>query len=142
MADSAAAENRIANLAVAKRYARAWRTGDRVVMADCCHDDFTLHYFGDNPFAGDHVGKVAALATLTRLARHTNRQLIDIVDVMAGPHRAVIVARESFERDGQTAELERVLVYAIRDDKLHACWVYDGDRALVDRFLADMTSIG
>lgn len=137
MANPAATDNRSANLAVAERYAGAWRTGDRVVMADCYHADFTLHYFGDNPFAGDHVGKDAALATLAKLAQHTNRRLIDIVDVMAGPNRAVIVAREQFERDGRKTELERILVYAIRDEKLHECWVYDGDRTLVDSLLAD-----
>lgn len=137
MTTLAATDNRSANLAVAERYAKAWRAGDRVVMADCYHDAFTLHYFGNNPFAGDHIGKDTALATLAKLTRHTNRRLLDIVDVMAGPNRAVIVAREQFERDGRTAELERILVYAIKDDRLHECWVYDGDRALVDGLLAD-----
>lgn len=131
-----ATDSRLANLAVTERYAEAWRTGDRVVMADCYHDAFTLHYFGDNPFAGDHIGKDTALATLAKLSRHTNRRLLGIVDVMAGPNRAAIIAREQFERDGRTAELERILVYAIRDGKLHECWVYDADRALVDSLLA------
>lgn len=132
----AATDNRSANLAVAERYAEAWRAGDRIGMADCYHDAFTLHYFGSNPFAGDHIGKDTALATLAKLTRHTNRRLLDIIDVMAGPNRAVIIAREQFERGGRTAELERILVYAIRDDKLRECWVYDGDRALVDSLLA------
>lgn len=136
MTTLAATDSRL-NLAVAERYAEAWRTGDRIIMADCYHDAFTLHYFGDNPFAGDHIGKDTALATLAKLSRHTNRRLIGIVDVMAGPSRAVIIAREQFERDGRKAELERILVYAIKDDKLHECWVYDGDRKLVDSLLAD-----
>jgi uncharacterized protein len=133
-----AAGDQAINLAVVQRYAMAWRSGDRAAIADCYHDDFTLHYFGDNPFAGDHAGKRAALATLARFAERTNRRLISIVDVMAGPKRAAIIARESFERGGRTAELERILVYAIKDEKLHECWVYDGDRAVVDRFLADV----
>lgn len=137
MTTLAATDNRSANLTVAERYAEAWRAGDRIVMADCYHDAFTLHYFGDNPFAGDHIGKDTALATLAKLTRHTNRRLLNIVDVMAGPNRAVIVAREQFDRNGRKAELERILVYAIRDGKLHECWVYDGDRALVDSLLAD-----
>ncbi len=136
MASLAATNNQSLNLAVAERYAQAWQRGDRIVMAECYHDDFTLHYFGDNPFAGDHVGKDTALATLAKLARRTNRRLIEIVDVMAGPNRAVIVAREQFERGGRITELERILVYTIRDGRLHECWVYDGDRALIDNLLA------
>lgn len=126
-----------ANLAVAGRYAAAWLAGDRAALAGCYHDDFTLHYFGNNPFTGDHIGKAAALTTLGKFSQRTGRKLLGIVDVMAGPERATVIARESFERNGRKAELERVLVYTIKDDKLHECWVYDGDRALVDSFLAD-----
>ena len=124
------------NLEAVQRYAAAWQAGDRSAIADCYHDDFTLHYFGQNPFAGDHVGKPAALATLAKFAARTNRKLLAIVDVMAGPARGVIIARESFERDGRRAEFERVLVYATKDGKLHECWVLDGDRAAIDGFLA------
>jgi ketosteroid isomerase-like protein len=131
-----AADAQAVNLEVVQRYASAWRSGDRKAIADCYHNDFTLHYFGQNQFAGDHVGKHAALATLASFAARTGRKLISIVDVLAGPSRAVIIVRESFERDGRRAEFERVLVYTIRDGKLHECWVLDGDRAAVDSFLA------
>lgn len=126
-----------ANLAVAERYRAAWLAGDRAALADCYHPDFTLHYFGNNPFTGDHIGKTAALTTLAKFSQRTGRKLLGVVDVMAGPERATIIARESFERDGRKAELERVLIYTIKDEKLFECWVYDGDRALVDSFLAD-----
>jgi hypothetical protein len=56
---------------------------------------------------------------------------------MAGPRRGAILARESFSRDGRTAELERLLVYAVRDGLLSECWVYDRDQAAVDAFFAD-----
>jgi hypothetical protein len=44
--------------------------------------------------------------------------------------------RERFERDGRTAEIERVLVYTVRDGQLSECWVYEQDQAQVDAFLA------
>ena len=66
----------------------AWLAGDRAALAACYHDDFTLHYFGRNPLAGDHGGKPAALAILAEVTRRTNRQLLAIVDVMAGPSAA------------------------------------------------------
>jgi uncharacterized protein len=117
------------------RYARAWLAGDRAVLAACYHDEFTLHYFGSNPLAGDHRGKAAALGMLAEVTRRTNRKLIAIVDVMAGPARGALLVRERFERDGSIAEIERLLVYAVRDGLLAECWVYDQDQALVDTFL-------
>jgi hypothetical protein len=131
-------ENQTTNLKVAQRYATAWLAGDRAALADCYDDDFTLHYFGQNPFAGDHVGKQAALTTLAKFSARTNRKLLAIVDVMAGPQRATIIARESFERDGQRSEFERVLVYTIKGERFHECWVYDGERAAVDSFLREV----
>ena len=129
------AAKQAANLAVVHRYAEAWRAGDRETLVACYHPDFTLHYFGANPRAGDHVGRPAALATLGEVARRTQRKLLDVVDVLAGPERGVVIARERFTRGDLTADLERVLVYAIRDDRLHQCWIYDADQRLVDRFL-------
>ena len=38
-------------------------------------------------------------------------------------------------RISKTAEIERLLVYAVRDGLLWECWVYDQDQALVDAFL-------
>jgi ketosteroid isomerase-like protein len=117
------------------RYANAWLAGDRPALAACYHDDFTLHYFGSNPLAGDHAGKAAALGILAEVTRRTNRRLLAIVDVMAGAERGALLVRERFERDGRIAEIERLLVYTVRDGLLSECWVYDQDQAQVDAFL-------
>ncbi|MDP1585869.1 MAG: nuclear transport factor 2 family protein [Bradyrhizobium sp.] len=118
------------------RYATAWQAGDRAGVVASYHDDFTLHYFGSNPLAGVHRGKQAALTILAEVTRRTNRQLLGIVDVMAGPERGALLVRERFSRGGRTAEVERLLVYSVRDGLLWQCWVYDQDQALVDSFLA------
>ena len=117
-------------------YAAAWLAGDRQAMLASYHDDFTLHYFGRNPLAGIHRGKPAALAILAEVTRRSNRKLSGIIDVMAGPERGALLVREIFQRDGKTAEVERLLVYSVRDELLWQCWVYDQDQALVDTFLA------
>jgi uncharacterized protein len=116
-------------------YAAAWLAGDRQAMLASYHDDFTLHYFGRNPLAGVHRGKPAALAILAEVTRRSHRKLSGIVDVMAGPERGALLVREIFQRDGKTAEVERLLVYSVRDQLLWQCWVYDQDQALVDAFL-------
>jgi hypothetical protein len=124
------------NLAVARRYADAWRAGDLAAIFGCYHDEFVLHYSGANPFSGTHRGKAAALAVLAEVTRRTGRKLLDIVDVTAGPQRAVVLARESFERDGERVELDRALVYRIEAGLLRECWLYDFDQVAVDRCLS------
>ena len=99
-------------------------------------EDFTLHYFGRNPLAGVHRGKQAALGILGEVARRTDRKLVGIIDVMTGPERSAVLVRELFARNGKTAEMERLLVYSVRDGLLDHCWVYDRDQSLVDEFLA------
>jgi len=123
--------------AAVTRYASAWLAGDRAAIAACYHDEFTLHYAGRNPLAGTHRGKAAAFAALAEVARRANRKLLGVDDIMAGPRRGAILVRESFSRDGRTAELERLLIYAVRDGLLSECWVYDRDQAMVDAFFAD-----
>jgi uncharacterized protein len=76
------------------------------------------------------------LAVLAEVTRRTNRKLLGIIDLMAGPARGALLVRECIERDGRTAELERLLVYTVRDGLLGECWVYDHDQALVDMFLS------
>jgi ketosteroid isomerase-like protein len=127
----------VAIRAAVTRYATAWLAGDRAAIAACYHDEFTLRYGGKNPLAGTHRGKVAALTALAEVARRANRKLLGIDDIMAGPQRGAILARERFTREGRTAEFERLLVYAVRDGLLSECWVYDLDPAKVDPFFAD-----
>jgi ketosteroid isomerase-like protein len=119
------------------RYAAAWMASDRQAMGACYHDDFTLHYFGRNPLTGVHRGKAAALTTLGEVTRRTNRKLAVIVDMMIGAERGSLLVREIFSRDGNVAEVERLLVYSVRDELLWHCWVYDQHQAVVDGFLAE-----
>lgn len=116
-----------------ERYAAAWRSGDLAAIAACYHEGFTLHYFGANALSGDHRGKPAALGVLADFSRRTRRRLVEIVAVLAGPERGAVIAREALGPDG--VEVERVLVYAVRDGLLKDCWVYDQDQALIDRLV-------
>jgi ketosteroid isomerase-like protein len=115
------------------RYAAAWTAGDLAAIAACYHESFTLHYAGRHALAGDHVGKAAALKTMGEFGRRTGRKLIEVTDVMAGRERGALVARERLLIDGAPVEVERVLVYAVKDGLLHDCWIYDADQALIDR---------
>lgn len=125
------------NAAVMARYRSAWEADDLARLFACYHPDFTIHYFGSNPLSGTHEGRQACLKVLAEVGRRSHRKLIEIVDILVGPQRCAVIARERFQRDGRTADLDRVLVYRLADDALRECWVYDADQATVDQFFAD-----
>lgn len=120
---------------IVEQYAQAWQRGDLAAIAACYHDEFTLHYGGNNPLSGDHVGKAAALNALRAVSAKTNRKLLEVISVMIGETRSSVLAREQFSRDGRTADVVRLLLYATKDGLLHECWIFERDQALVDEFL-------
>ncbi|MGD9836516.1 MAG: nuclear transport factor 2 family protein [Afipia sp.] len=132
--EDAAATERVRR--VVTRYATAWAAGDFPAIRDCYHEQFTLHYAGNNPLSGVHKGRAACLAVLEEFRKRTRRKLLSVDHIMAGPDRGAVVAHEQFSHDGTTTDVQRLLVYTVLDDQLHECWVYDQDQALVDRLLS------
>ena len=116
------------------RYVDAWKRGDVGGMVDCYGDDFTLHYFGKSPLAGDHVGRPAALAALGKASVSTGRKLVEVHDVLVSDDHAVVMVKERFDHGGKTLEVSRVFVYHTQDGKLSECWLYDDDQRAVDEF--------
>jgi len=124
-------------LRVLRSYADAWARGDVVALAALYADDFTLHYPGAHPLAGVHRGKAASLRALGEVARRVTRRLAEVVDVMAGERRGAIQVVEEWSRDGEVVLLDRLLVYAVRDELLAECWLFDADAAAVAHLLRD-----
>jgi hypothetical protein len=123
-----------ADKAVVEAYAKAWLGGNAAEIIAFYHDDFALHYFGQSPMAGDHVGKTAAVVALARVQQMVNRKLLGIEDVMGGSEYVSMISKEQWQRDGETLELRRLLLFKTRDDKLSECWLYDEDQRAVDEF--------
>jgi ketosteroid isomerase-like protein len=123
-------------LEVVRRYAQAWSQGDVATVVGLYADDFVLHYFGQNPLAGDHAGKPASLGVLARVSALTSRGIPEIHDVIGGETHAAILARETWVDDGRPVSLNRVLLYHVRDGKLSECWIYDEDQRAVDAILS------
>ncbi|MEO8458121.1 MAG: nuclear transport factor 2 family protein [Chloroflexota bacterium] len=127
-------DDRNANAAVVTAYARAWQDGDVATVVGLYHDDFVVHYFGFSPLAGEYVGKAAALGALAKVQQLTNRKVVKVHDVLAGPGHGAILVNEHWSKDGRELDLRRVIVYHLRDGKLSECWVYDEDQRAVDEF--------
>lgn len=123
--------------AVAERYAKAWLGDDLEGILGCYADEFTLHYFGNNPFTGVHGGKDAAVAVLFEVGSRAPRKLVAVDEIMAGPEAAVIVAREDILVDGATTEIRRVLRYRVDGNQFSECWLYEENQALIDQAWCD-----
>lgn len=119
--------------AVAERYAAAWAADDLAGILDCYADEFTLHYFGSNPFSGDHVGKDAAVAVLLEVGSRAPRTLVSVDEILAGTDAAVLVAREEIVVGGVTDVIRRILRYRVVDDRFTECWLYEENQHLIDR---------
>jgi ketosteroid isomerase-like protein len=125
-----------------QRYADAWAANDLETVIGLYHDDFVLHYFGESPLAGDHVGKEAAVTVLLAATQRSGRQLDAIEDVLAGSTFGAIVAREGIRQPGgdDLRVIRRVFLYKVRDGKLSECWLYDEDQRAIDELWSDIGS--
>lgn len=119
--------------AVAETYAAVWLANDLEGILGCYADDFTLHYFGNNPFSGDHVGKQAALDTLLEVGARAPWMLVSVDHILAGPLSAVIVATLRISVEGNEHEIRRVLRFRTAGTQLSECWLYEENQALIDR---------
>lgn len=117
------------------RYAAAWQRGDRAAIVASYHAEITLHWFGHNALAGDHVGKAAALKALAEFSARTHRRLVSIENTFLGPRGGVVIVREELGTSAQRVVVERVLVFRVEEGLLRECWVYDQDQALIDELI-------
>jgi hypothetical protein len=122
--------------AALQRYADAWRAGDLEAMLGAYADDVVFHYFGRTDLAGDHVGKDASVNAMVTASVRAARELLEVVDVLAGDRVGALVVRERLTRDGESVDLRRVLVYRVEGGKFAEVWLYDEDQAAVDRLWA------
>ena len=113
-----------------RRYADAWAANDVATVLDSYADDFVLHYFGESPLAGTHTGKEAALTILGQATMRSERELVEVSDVLAGAEMGALVAVERLGPERR--ECRRLLLYKVRDDKLAECWLYDEDQRFID----------
>lgn len=121
------------------RYAAAWAAGDIGTVLGLYHDDFVLHYRGDSPLAGTHRGRDAALTALAEATARSHRELVRVVDVLAGDERGALVVVERLGRGAAAREVERVLVYRVTGGHLAECWLYDEDQRFVDHLWSTPT---
>lgn len=115
---------------VLRSYAAAWQAGDLDVVLGSYHDDIELHYMGQSPLAGTHVGRDAAFAALGQASLRTSRRLVAVEDVLVGDSLGALIAVEDL--GAPPRRVRRVLLYRVQDGKLRECWLFDEDQRFID----------
>ena len=119
---------------VLRRYAAAWQANDVEALLASYADDVVFHYSGTTDLAGVHSGKDAAVAAMVEASTRAKRELLEVIDVLAGDVLGAIVFRERFSRDGESVDMRRTGVYRIERGRVAEMWMLDEDQALIDRF--------
>ncbi len=119
-----------------ERYVAAWKASDVEALLGLYADDVVFHYAGTTDLAGDHVGRDAAVAAMVTASTRAQRELVDVIDVLAGGELGALVVHERLTRGDLSEVLRRTLLYRVRDGQIAECWVHDEDQRLVDRFWA------
>jgi ketosteroid isomerase-like protein len=119
-----------------RRYFDAVRT-DHSQTAALYAPEATLHYVGRHVLGGVYRGP-AEILELFRRSREAFRgtQRLELHDVVAGDKHAVALLRGSAERDGKRHEWQRVVVFHVREGRIHEQWIHDSDQHVVEEALA------
>lgn len=125
------------NIAFIRRYFDAWISGDLDAVRNSFNDDLEVHLPGRSSYAGvyrgidnffdNYVQRVYALTG-------GNAKVVQIKDILANDERVVVLAEERFERPGKVLDVNRFLVYEIRNGKISEVWEFESDQYAVDEF--------
>jgi ketosteroid isomerase-like protein len=71
----------------------------------------------------------------TARTRFAGRVELELVDMLAGEERVLLLVRERFHGDGPPLEIRRANVYTVRNDKIVEIAIFEGDQYAVDELL-------
>lgn len=100
-------------------------------------DDGVFHFNGDGPNSGDHKGREAVSKALIAAFEATGgTQTLDVKDVFADDHHAIVVLHESATRtDGATLSVDEVHVLTLdAEGKITNLWDLPRDPDAHDAF--------
>ena len=121
---------------ISKSYLAAARAGDWDRAFGHFAEDIELRIPGRSDWAGTRRGRAAARAYIESVRdRFEDRIELELVDVLAGEERFVLIVRERFLRDGPPIEIRRSNVYRVRDGEIVEITIYEGDQYEVDALL-------
>ncbi|HLI55677.1 MAG TPA: nuclear transport factor 2 family protein [Actinomycetota bacterium] len=123
------------NVDLVRRGYEAFGRGDLPAIQELIAADVVWHVSGKSQIAGRFEGLEAVLGhfmTIFQLTGGTLRQ--EVHDIVAGDTHAVGLHRETASRGGASLDVNEVLVFHIRDNRVVEAWVSCQDQYAFDEF--------
>ncbi len=111
-----------ANAELARRAWNAVSRADIDAIQTFFAPDIVWHATGNAPWRGDHRGLEAILDYLGQVGELSEVFDASLVDVLASQERALLVFHVRLERQGNTVELDYLLLARIHDDVTQEVW--------------------
>jgi ketosteroid isomerase-like protein len=120
-----------------QRYVECARTGDFETAYGFFAEDIELRIPGRSAMAGELRGRRVAIDSIerARALSHERDVELDVVDMLTGRERVALLVRERFHRPEGPIDIHRANVYTVRDGRIVAIAIYEGDQYAVDALL-------
>ncbi len=94
-----------------------------------------LEMGGNNKLSGTHKGRNGFFANFSRMMELSNGsyEMTHEYDWLNGNSKAVLIAQECAEKDGEVIYFDRVIQYDFDNEKIVRIKIYEGDPANVDK---------
>ena len=123
------------NLATFRSIHTAFTTGDMDALAQFFDDDVVWHTPGQHPLAGTHEGVAATFKSFAEeFERSSGTYSVDVHDVLANDEHIVALLHATADRNGKRLDQSYVIVFDMREGKVHAAWEVWKDQPSVDEF--------
>jgi len=118
-------------------YLAAARRGDWDAAFAHFADDILIRVPGRSEWAGERRGRaaVAGYIEAVRNRYRDGRIELELIDMLAGEERVVLLVRERFLGAGAPVEIRRANVYTVRDDRIAEISIFEADQYVVDEVL-------
>jgi ketosteroid isomerase-like protein len=123
------------NLATFRSIYTAFTSADMDALAAFFDDDVVWHSPGRHPLAGTYEGRDATFASFAEeFERSGGTYSVEIHDVLANDDHIVALLHARASREGKRLDQDYVIVFGVRDGRVHAAWEVWKDQASVDEF--------
>jgi uncharacterized protein len=118
-------------------YLAAAKRGDWETAFGFLADDLLIHIPGRSAFAGQRLGKEAAVGYIQSVRERFRDGAIELelIDMLCSDERVVLLVRERFHGEGAPIEIRRANVYRVKHDKVVEVSIFEADQYVVDELL-------
>ena len=122
---------------VVQRFYAAFGAGDLDAATDCFTEDAVWTLPGRSPISGEHRGRRAIRAVLSRLGPLSSGTFrAELVDVAVGDGQLVAVQHATGERDGRRLDITACQLITIEDGRIARIRGHYSDQYALDEFWA------